>query len=177
MNQGLTHIYMGEGKGKTTSAMGLAMRCCGCGNRVYIVQFLKTSPTGEVSLIEALQSPDFKVFRFETQHGFFPQMDAEQKTKLQTEIEQALAFIADCMKNGACDMLVLDEILGAVENGLIPTSWLMEMIQSKPQGMELVLTGRRAPQGVIAAANYVTEMVCVKNPYEHGVPARKGIEY
>jgi len=177
MDKGLIHIYMGGGKGKTTSAMGLAMRCHGSGKCVYVVQFLKTSPTGEVNLIEAMQRDDFKVFRFETQHGFFPQMNAEQRVKLQAETEQALGFIAECMKDGKCDMLVLDEVLGAAENGLISASRLIDIMHAKPKNMELVLTGRIAPHEVIAAADYVTEMVAHKHPYEQGIPARKGIEY
>lgn len=175
--KGLVHIYTGDGKGKTTTAFGLAMRCAGNRKRVYIVQFLKSTPTGEVKLIESMQNPDLQVFRFESPHGFFPHMDMTQKEVLNSEIKNALDFIEKCLRDNECDMLVLDEILGAAENGLIDMQQIQGIISLKPETMELVLTGRNAPPELVCAADYVTELKHIKHPYEQGILARCGIEY
>ena len=175
--RGLVHIYTGDGKGKTTAAFGLAMRCRGCGGRVCIVQFLKTAPTGEVAFVEALGDPAWQVCRFESGHGFFYQMDDTKKQKLKREIGSALAFIERLVREGGCDMLVLDEALGALATGLVDEAHLLEILDSRADGVEIVLTGRNAPRALIEAADYVTELLPVKHPYEHGTPARRGIEY
>lgn len=175
--RGRLHIYTGDGKGKTTAAFGLAMRCCGCGGRVVIVQFLKTAPTGEVEFIEKLQNPNLKVYRFETPHGFFNQLDDEQKKQLKSQIDKAVCFIEQRFLSADIDLLVLDEILLALKYSLIDESRLLKLLGRRPKGMEVVLTGRGAPRSLIDIADYVTCMDLVKHPYTQGVDARKGIEY
>lgn len=175
--RGLIHIYTGDGKGKTTAAFGLAMRCRGCGGRICIVQFLKTAPTGEVAFAEALHDPAWQIYRFESSHEFFFQMDDAQKKKLKCEIESALTFIEQRAMAGDCDMLVIDEILGAIENGLLDERRLVSILESRADGVEIVLTGRNAPASLVDVADYVTELKPIKHPYEKGTLARRGIEY
>ncbi len=174
---GCLHIYTGDGKGKTTAAFGLAMRCCGSGGHVVIVQFLKTVPTGELVFIRQAACENLCVYRFETPHGFYHQLDEAQKSQLKAEIQKALAFIDERFLLADCDMLILDEVMGALKNALIEESGLLELLLRRPRGMEVVLTGRDAPQALIDMADYVTEMRLVKHPYERGVAARRGIEY
>ena len=176
MTNGLLHVYMGEGKGKTTAAFGLGMRCCGCGNMVYVIQFLKTADTGEVALIKDMGKDNFKVFRFESPHGFYNQMDGAQRAALKNEVNSALEFARETLASGECFMLILDEVLGAVENGLVDEKELLDIIAVRGE-TELVLTGRHAPAAIYDAADYVTEMKMRKHPYECGIGARRGIEY
>lgn len=175
--RGLVHLYIGDGKGKTSAAFGLALRCRGCGGRVAIVQFLKTVPTGEVEFFNQLSDQKLCVYRFESPHGFFHQLDEEQKSALQGEIARAMDFVEQKASGQDCDMLVLDEILGALEDGLVDQQRLLAILNGRADGVEIVMTGRYAPQEVIEAADYVSRIMPVKHPYEKGILARRGIEY
>lgn len=175
--RGLVHLYLGDGKGKTSAAFGLALRCRGCGGRVAIVQFLKTVSTGEVDYIHQLEDENLCVYRFESSHGFFFQLSEEQKDVLKMETVRALTFVQQKAAEGEYDMLVLDELLGAVENGLVEQQQLFDILAGRADGVEMVLTGRNAPQELIDAADYVTRLIPVKHPYERGISARRGIEY
>lgn len=174
MQKGLIHVYTGGGKGKTTAAVGLAIRACGAGKRVCIVSFLKTSPSGEIEFINSLSNCRLRVFRFESEHGF---VSCEDKEKIRPEIEMALKFIFDALENNECDVLVLDEILCAYNLGCVSEDEIRRIIGAKTPECELVLTGRGAPDWLIELADYVTEMRAVKHPYTLGTEARRGIEY
>lgn len=175
MKYGKIHIYTGDGKGKTTAAFGLGLRCFGCGGNVKVVQFLKTGETGE---IEALQQLDhFESYRFEKSHGFFWNMDEQQKAQLKDEIKRAYDFCLDLIVNQKCDMLILDEILGAMQDGLLSEEQITDLICHKDNAVEIVLTGRNATPKLIECADYVSNIECVKHPYEKGCAARKGIEF
>lgn len=176
MTKGLTHIYTGDGKGKTTAAMGLALRALGAGLQVRIFQFCKGQPTGELAPLSKL-SPGI-VRRAECDVKKFTwDMNPEEKAAW-AEAQQAL-FDEAC--EAACDpdvdLVILDEALGAAASGAIGWDQLAYLIGHKYRGTELVLTGRNAPEKLTALADYVTEMRPVKHPYQAGVPARKGIEY
>ncbi|MDT8718948.1 cob(I)yrinic acid a,c-diamide adenosyltransferase [Clostridium sp. 19966] len=176
MEKGYVQIYTGNGKGKTTAALGLGLRAAGNKFKVYMIQFLKTSPTGELESIKNLE-PYFKVFRFESSKNFFWNLNDEEKKLLKKEVDQAYDFIMDTIKTEACDVLILDEILGALANKLIEEREIIDIIDKKPKSMELILTGRNAPEGLIERADLVTEMKDVKHYMNEGIAARKGIEY
>ena len=177
---GLIHVYTGDGKGKTTAAVGLSLRAYSHSRTVFIAQFLKASDSGEVSFINSLQSDKIHVYRFESSHGFISRSNesfgAETK-KLRNEAENALDFIYDALIKKSCDMLVLDEIICAYNYGIVKKDEIEDIIAKKDYGCELVLTGRGAPQWLIDKADYVTEMKAVKHPYERGINAREGIEF
>lgn len=168
--RGLVHLYWGEGKGKTTAAMGLALRALGAGRRVVIVQFLKGRQTGEIPLLEKLGA---RVFRGKAGQKFSFQMNEAEKAEtraLQTEnLRQAL----ECES----DLLILDEACAAWQKDLADRELLRRAVLDRPPGREVVLTGRNPPEWMLDAADYSTEMSCHKHPFEQGVPARKGVEF
>lgn len=176
MKQGLTHVYYGDGKGKTTAALGLGLRAWGSGLQVVLVQFLKDFPTSELKALETLSG--FTLLRGKAAGKLFSRdMSAEEKrlTKAihDANLEQAVSLI----NGGKCDLLILDEVLDACKLGLLEEAPFKALISEKPQGLELVITGHAAQSWVLEHADYVTEMVKRKHPYDKGVPARKGIEF
>lgn len=168
--QGLVHLYWGDGKGKTTAAMGLALRALGTGRKVVIVQLLKGGQSGEISLLRSLGA---QIFRGKAGMKFTFQMSEEEKAEtraLQTEhLRQALACGAD--------LLVLDEACAAWQTELVDRALLQKAVLEKPAAREVVLTGRQPPEWMLEAADYVTEMRCRRHPFERGIPAREGVEF
>lgn len=176
LEKGYTQIYTGNGKGKTTAAMGLGFRACGDGMTVHVVQFLKSFKTGELTSAKAL-GENFKIYRFETPKGFTWQLSNEEKKLLQEEIKKEYDFAMEELLNRACDVLILDEIMGALNAGFIKEDEILKLMDTKPSDMELVLTGRNVPEKVLEKADLVTEMKEIKHYYKQGVNARKGIEF
>lgn len=176
MKQGLTHVYYGDGKGKTTAALGLGMRAWGCGFNVVLVQFLKDFPTGELTALKKLNG--FLVLRGKAAGKLFSK-DMSEEDKLLTKaihdanLERAISLVNE----SKCDLLVLDEVLDACQLGLLEEAPFRSLLCDKPQGLELVITGHAAAGWVLEHADYITEMVKRKHPYERGVSARKGIEF
>ncbi len=167
---GLVHLYWGEGKGKTTAAMGLALRSLGAGRKVVVVQFLKGGPSGEIPLLEQLGA---RVFRGKAGQKFTFQMTEAERAEtkaLQTEhLRRALALEAD--------LLVLDEACAAWQKDLADRDLLEQAVLEKPEVQEVVLTGRNPPDWMGEAADYITEMKCHRHPFEQGIPAREGVEF
>ncbi|MBC7764909.1 MAG: cob(I)yrinic acid a,c-diamide adenosyltransferase [Hyphomonadaceae bacterium] len=176
MALGLVHIYTGDGKGKTTAAIGQGIRCAGNGKKVIMVQFLKSGKSGELNLCERIKD-SFEIVRFDKTAGFFWQLDDAQKDEVKKNVTRSLQYIEKVMKSNSCDLLILDELIGVIKNGLIDVQEMTALLQNKPMAMELILTGRQAPDYLIARADYVTEMVPIKHPFEQGIPAREGIEF
>ena len=175
MKQGLVHLYCGEGKGKTTAAMGLALRALGHGEAVVIVQFLKGGETGELAGLRKLGAV---ILRGKAGQKFAFQMNEAEKAEtraLQTEnLQKALAL--------PCDLLILDEACAACRLGLhITASVDMKdrpaLLESVPGAGVWALTGRGPADWMLAAADYCTEMQCRRHPYEKGIAAREGVEY
>ena len=157
---GLLHLYYGDGKGKTTAAMGLALRALGSGKRVVIVQFLKGGQSGEIPLLEQLGAT---VYRGKAGQKFVFQMnEAEKAATRALQNKNLAAALAQ-----PCDMLVLDEAGSA---------WELAVLH-RPAGQECVLTAHAAPGWMLDAADYLTEMCCRRHPYQKGIAARKGVEY
>lgn len=245
---GLVHIYCGDGKGKTTAALGLALRAAGSGVPVVIARFLKNDGSGEVGILENV--PGVYLFHCERQFGFTWTMSEEQKAeageyftglferawelgcKTAREDVEGAGKADGCMAGenwgsdsvsdgssrrdiGVCDtgtsisespvsgapvsgspvstppasapltsppceiraLLVLDEIMAAVNSGFVANERLLAALDHRPDGLEVVLTGRGPSEELLSRADYVTEMRAVKHPYEKGVGARKGVEY
>ncbi len=178
MKNSLVQIYTGEGKGKTTAAAGLAIRAAGRGLKVVFIQFLKHDESGEVTLIER-SVPEIEVLRFNSQSKFIWEMNEDERNLLRKETSEGFKSAADILKNGNCDMLILDEIFGACRNGFISEDEILKLINAEninERHAEIVLTGRDAPGKIIEAADLVTEMKKIKHPFDTGIKARIGIE-
>ncbi|WP_242839094.1 cob(I)yrinic acid a,c-diamide adenosyltransferase [Butyrivibrio sp. MC2021] len=172
---GLIHLYTGEGKGKTTAAIGLSVRAAGAGKRVVFAQFMKGRDTSELNILR--QIPGIKVVRSDKELGWFKKGDPDSIAAF-TEVHNALLDeIESYVYGGDCDLLVLDEVTYPVNYGIIDTDRIERLLNSKPAYMELVLTGRNAPELFTEKADYITEMRKEKHPYDQGIQARRGIEY
>ena len=170
--KGLVHIYCGNGKGKTTASMGLSIRMAGRGGKVVIVQFLKDTQTGELEILKNI--PNIQVIRNQEHLGFTFRMSEEQK-KHAAQIQQEL-FAQAVQASKTCDLLVLDEMMAAINTGMISCQQVEQLIQEKPEHLELVMTGRNPPESLIQLADYVSEINKVKHPFDQGIPARIGVE-
>ncbi|GFP22688.1 cob(I)alamin adenosyltransferase [Candidatus Hakubella thermalkaliphila] len=177
--QGLIQVYTGSGKGKTTAALGLALRAIGRGYKVMFIQFIKPDryETGEVKAAEML-SPYLKFARFgryptalDENGSLLPDMDIRESA------QEALRFAMNVIKEGEYDLVVLDEINVALDRGLITLDEVIGLIKEKPDFMELVLTGRNAHPKIVEMADLVTEMREIKHPFKRGIKARRGIEF
>ncbi len=174
--KGLVHIYTGDGKGKTTAALGLCIRASGSDKRILFVQFLKASKTGELKILSQLHN--VKVYRPEAKvKGFVWELNENEKLIMCKSIETAYNTIVEELQSGIWDIVVLDEIIGCIKNGFISDEQIIELIRNKPEAVELILTGRNAPERLIELADYVSEIKAVKHPYQSGIPARKGVEF
>ena len=169
--EGYIQVYTGDGKGKTTAALGLALRAAGAGLSVYFAQFIKK---GEYSEITALKSFSNRITLEQFGRGRF--ITGEPEPEDLRAAGTGLQKVRAAMASGAYDVIVLDEANGAVRAGLFPVSALLEIMDAKPEGLELVITGRGAHDKVMARADLVTEMREVKHYFASGVAARKGIE-
>ena len=175
MEKGLIHIYCGDGKGKTTAAMGLALRAAGREKKVFITQFLKSGKSGELVSLEKLKEyitflPGRPV------NKFVWNMNDEEKMEAKREHTARFKEIKDIIKNEDYDLLILDEIIATINNGFIELNEVIDFLKNKPETLEVVMTGRDPKEELIELANYVTEMQCMKHPFKEGIPSRVGIE-
>jgi len=175
MNRGLIHLYTGDGKGKTTAALGLLLRAHGRGKRIVLVQFLKGRDSGELKALESL--PGITVLRYTHDYGFFNSADKQSKNEIISKNNALLSEAQRLSDSGSCDLLILDEICAAYQNDALDIKLVDKLIREKPVGLELVLTGRNAPQYFVDNADYITEFVKQKHPYDDGIAAREGVEY
>jgi cob(I)alamin adenosyltransferase len=172
LERGCTQVYTGNGKGKTTAALGLALRAVGRGLRVCVFQFIKGGgPYGE-HLIAGKLAPLFTIIQT-GQPGWVNTKDISADRRI---AQEALVRAKELLTSGDYDLFICDEINGAVGFGLIDVEQVLELIRLRPVKVELVLTGRNAHERVVEAADLVTEMREVKHYYKAGVPARNGIE-
>ncbi len=169
----MIQVYTGTGKGKTTAALGLAMRALGHGLKVYIIQFMKGNIRyGELETARQL-SPNIVI----KQMGRETFVDRENPDKIDVELAQkAFQLAREVIVAGAYDIVVLDEINVAVDYGLISLEELLRLLDEKPPHVELILTGRDAKREVLERADLATEMLEVKHYYREGIQSREGIE-
>ena len=169
---GLVIVNTGNGKGKTTSAIGQAVRAAGSGLNVCFIQFIKGKwLTGEAALLKKLD-----LVEFHTMGTGFTWLN-EDKTEITEKGQEAWELAEQKVLSGAFDMVVLDELTYLISYQIIPEESLLNLIQKRPAGLHLVITGRDASSGLLAAADLVTEMKEIKHPYKEGIKAQKGIEY
>ena len=171
--RGLVQVFTGDGKGKTTAALGTVIRALGHGLRVYITVFMKGDyPYGEWNILSDL--PNVTVARFGFRDFVNP---SNVKPEEREQARLALAAAREAMLSGNYDLVVLDEVNVALAFKLVELDEVVKLISDKPQNVELILTGRRADTKLIQMADLVTEMLKIKHPYDKGIMARKGIEY
>ena len=171
---GLIQIYHGTGKGKTTAALGLALRASGFGRRICIIQFMKetVAESGEVKAIKNIDNID--IYRFgESFIGKSP----EEAPKIKKRIDEGIIFAKKVVSKGEYDIVVLDEINVALFLGVAEVKDVLKLIDLKDPKVELILTGRYPPQEILEKADLITDMDQKKHPYDSGIGARKGIEF
>jgi cob(I)alamin adenosyltransferase len=168
---GLIHIYTGRGKGKTTAALGLCLRAAGHNFRIAVIQFMKIWDYGE---IKGLKKLGIDLFRYGTKDFVDPEnlrpIDLEQADK-------AMNKACELIEKGGYDIMILDEITVAIGFNMIPLKKVVDLLEKKPDNLELVLTGYTCPEELIERADLVSRIEEVKHPYRRGIEARKGIEY
>lgn len=172
MKKSYVHVYTGDGKGKTTAAMGLAVRAAGRGLSVKVVQFLKGRKTGEMFVLGELDNVAF--MQVSKCKKFFPDMSEAEKKQMQGEVTAIWPKLLGWL--GQVDLLILDEAMGAISVGLLSTAQVCALLDNR-QTTEIVLTGRDAPDDIISRAHIVTDMRALKHYMDDGVAARPGIEY
>jgi cob(I)alamin adenosyltransferase len=173
LEKGLVQVYTGNGKGKTSAAFGVALRAVGRGLKVYVIQFIKGGfDYGETYVVDKLPNLRLKAFG----RGKFVTARPPEKEDIRLA-EEALVLATNIIESGEYDVVILDEVNVALSLRLLDLEKVVKLVGSKPPDIELVLTGRNAPQEIIEIADLVTEMKEVKHPYNKGFEARKGIEY
>jgi len=172
LKKGFIHVYTGNGKGKTTSAIGLGIRLAGFGKKVHMIQFMKGRKYCELVTIDKIQNFSY------SQHGRDEFVNKDNPEQIDIDLAQeGFKYAKDLIKSEKYDMIILDEINVAVDFNLIKLDNLINLINNKPESLELVLTGRYAHPEIQKISDYVTEMLEIKHPYQQGVEARKGIDF
>ncbi len=169
--KGYVQVYTGNGKGKTTAALGLALRAAGAGLKVYIGQFMKQRDYSELKSLEKFQD-NIKIEQFGRQRFIGQKITKEDEISAQEGFER----IKKIARDSEYDLVILDEINVVLGYGLVNEKELIKIIKDRPQTQEIVLTGRSASQGIMESADLVTEMKQIKHYFSKGVKARKGIE-
>ncbi|NLB20751.1 MAG: cob(I)yrinic acid a,c-diamide adenosyltransferase [Clostridium sp.] len=175
MQDGFIQIYTGEGKGKTTAALGLAFRAAGRKKKVLFVQFLKGIHTGEE--ISMNENEYIEHLKLSETVRFFNKLAPEEQAELKARTEKEWGSLIERIETSPLDVLVLDEIMIAISHGLIEESDVIKLLNNKPQKLEVILTGRYTSDHLIENADLVTEMKKLKHYYDKGVTSRLGIEY
>ena len=175
MERGLIHIYCGDGKGKTSSAVGLAVRAAGCKKKVLFARFLKNENSGELNILDSIS--DIEVLHLEKSYGFYKTLTEKEKKEVKKLYEALWNEVLRKVSGGSYDVLVMDEFMAAYNYGLIPNEDAITFLKEKPERMEIVLTGRNPDERLIELADYVSEIKKRKHPFDRGIYARKGIEY
>lgn len=173
--QGLVHIYCGDGKGKTSAAVGLAVRAAGRGMKVLVVRFLKTEDSGEVEVLRSI--PCITVTPCDRTFGFVFRMTEEQKQEAALYYQSRFETAVTEAVQGQYDLLILDEILASCNYGMVKEQSVTEFLKNRPEKLEVVLTGRDPSDALMELADYVSEICMRKHPYQKGIQARKGIEF
>ncbi|MBC8571031.1 cob(I)yrinic acid a,c-diamide adenosyltransferase [Zongyangia hominis] len=171
---GMNHLYIGDGKGKTTAAVGLCARMAGAGRRVLFFQFLKS---GESSEVMSLQKLGVETGHTPKADKFTWQMDTEEFASCQEAVRRCFAEVLCAAQSGDYGLIVLDEVLDAVNCRMLEDESLQRLLRDKAPVTELVLTGRNPSEAVAAKCDYISEIKCVRHPYQKGITARKGVEY
>lgn len=169
----MIHLYCGDGKGKTTAAMGLAVRAVGHGCRVVLAQFLKSGKSGERAVLAGL--PTVELLPVPEEMKFTFRMTEEEKA---AEGMRQRALLEEAFRAAEeAGLLVLDELCAALSTGMVELERVLTLLNACPEGLEVVITGRNPPEELKAQADYITEMRKVRHPFDRGLSARSGIEW
>ncbi|WP_321972762.1 cob(I)yrinic acid a,c-diamide adenosyltransferase [Paratractidigestivibacter sp.] len=174
----MIHLYHGDGKGKTTAAMGLALRAAADGLGIIVCQFLKDGSSGEVRMLAAYDN--VTVLHDTPPVKFSFRMNEDERACARTEHDEHLRRCIAALRNGSAQLVILDEAISSLNTGMLDADLMREALglaAGVREGNELVLTGRNPPEFVVAAADYITQMRCERHPFQQGVPARRGIEF
>ena len=172
LKKGFIHVYTGNGKGKTTAAIGLGIRAIGEGLKVVMIQFMKGRRYSELDALQQIKN--FTVVQF----GRDEFVSKEKPEQIDIDLaRKGFSYAKDIILNGRYDLVILDEINVAVEFNLISPKDVIELLKNKPESLELVLTGRYASSEIIKHADIVSEILEIKHPYQKGVQSRKGIDW
>ena len=172
---GYVHLYYGDGKGKTTAAAGLALRAAAAGMGVCVVQFLKGRESGEMRILAGLAG--VVVLRGKAGTHFTHEMTADERAKTLVMSNRNIESAYTMAVSGRAELVILDEVCAAWREDLVNHALVEKFIKERPDGVELVLTGRNPPSEFLEAADYATEFVKVRHPFDRGLGAREGIEY
>ena len=172
LEKGFVHIYTGNGKGKTTAAIGLGIRATGEGLKVYMIQFMKGRRYSEIDALENMKN--FTVVQF----GRDEFVSKENPEQIDIDLaRKGFEHAKEIIKNGEHDLIILDEINVAVDFKLIPLKDVLKLMDEKPEKVELVLTGRYVHPDMVKQADLVSEILEIKHPYQNGIQSRKGIDW
>ena len=175
MEKGLVHIYYGYGKGKSTAAAGLAIRAAAKGLKVLYSTFLKDNTSGEIIALKEINN--ITVYDKESTNGFIFKYDDEKKKEILSTQKEKFLKLCKIISADDYDVVILDEVIDAVELSCFHYNELANFIKNKPQKLEIVITGHNFIEGLNELADYITEFKCEKHPFNNGVSARNGIEY
>jgi cob(I)alamin adenosyltransferase len=170
---GLIHVYLGDGKGKTTAAVGLLVRAAGRGKKTLLVQFLKSDETGELVSLEKL---GVRVIRSSRRFGFTFRMGETEQADCRAEQERLLQEAGKAAQDGGYEVLAFDEVLDALNAGMVDPATFRSLVERRNPAQEWIITGRNPPSWLTGLAGYITEMKKVKHPFDAGIAARIGIE-
>lgn len=171
---GYIHIYCGDGKGKTTTGMGLCTRAAGYGYKVLIYQFMKNNKTSERNVLKTV--PNITIMNGLEKEKFSFQMTEEEKQERTAYYEKQFSLITQKAANEEYDVLFMDELIYTIGAGLFHESLLLDFLRNKPEKLEVILTGQGPSQSLMDASDYVSEIRKIKHPFDKGLPARGGIE-
>lgn len=174
MQKGFIHIYYGDGKGKTTTSMGLAVRAAGYGMKVIVYQFMKNNKTSERNILNTIAN--ITIINGLDEEKFSFQMTDEEKKEHKQFYMSKFKEVTNKAVKEKYDMLVMDEIIYTLRAGLLEERIVLEFLNSKPESLEVVLTGNGPSEKLIEAADYVSEIKKIKHPFDQGITARFGIE-
>lgn len=171
---GLVHIYYGDGKGKTTTGMGLSIRAAGCGYRVLLYQFMKDNGTSERKILEDIAN--ITIIDGLEREKFSFRMTEDEKKERRAFYEEQFLKITRIAREGNYDVLFMDEVVYTIGAGLLDEKVVLNYLRKKPEDLEIIMTGNMPSQELIELADYVSEIKKVKHPYDKGKKARIGIE-
>ena len=172
LEKGFIHVYTGNGKGKTTAAIGLGVRAAGAGLKVYMIQFMKGRRYSELDSLSKL--PNFTVIQF----GRDEFVSKEKPAQIDIDLaSKGLRHAEEIITQGKHDLVILDEVNVALDYHLITLDQVLHLLEIKPKHIELVLTGRHAHPDIIKHADLVSETLEIKHPYQKGIPCREGIDW
>jgi len=173
--KGLIHIYCGDGKGKTTAATGLAVRAAGTGMQVLFARFLKNETSGELNILDGI--PQIEVIHMEKSYGFYQSLSDREKEEMTAMYRRLWDEVEQRAGSGQYDMLVLDELMAAYNYGILLNDRVHRFLETKPEKLEIVMTGRNPSEELMEYADYISEIKKIKHPFDRQVTARKGIEF